>query len=265
MQQKIEGLVLFRTPFKEKDLICRVLLRNGQKISVLFYGGRSARRGKAPLLELGMMNEIQLSQSKRNSDLYGAKETKRIWSHDLIRENYKAYYLLCFQLEVIDKVSVECNLHQNEDYENSEYEGIFTIMSNALFYLEKSLKDRKFKKFSLLGIFLVKILKEQGIYPQMNDCVITGKDLASEQSALIMINDQGGFAFKNAGLEQQEFSHQNDRTLYLFLKNAQSIPYSNFQQLDEYENQFCLQRLFQYFCFQMNFEVAKFKTYQVLS
>lgn len=265
MQQKIEGLILYRIPFKEKDLISRVLLRNGQKVSILFYGGRSTRKGKAPLLELGMMNEIQLSQTKKTNELYGAKEIKNIWSHQAIRENYKAYYLLCFQLELIDKLSVECNLHQEEDYGNTLYDGNFRVLSNSLFFLEEAVKDNDFDPFVLLAMFLSKVLLEQGIFPEVNECIITGKSLSENRDDLILIQDQGGFSFKDAGLDQQEFSQQNDRTLFDFLVCSKDLPYKNYRELDKFRGQISLLKLFQYICFQLNFEQSSFKTLQVFN
>ena len=40
MQSKIEGIVTSKIPYDERHIIANVILRNGKKVSVVFYGGR---------------------------------------------------------------------------------------------------------------------------------------------------------------------------------------------------------------------------------
>lgn len=190
MKRKIEGLVISKTPFKERDLICKILLRNGKKISVIFHGGRGGgTKKKSSVLELGFMLDIELSWSKSTSEIYRASEWNPRWMHKYIRNNSKAFYLLCFYCEVLNYISFNEDLH---DFEET-VEGPFRVISNALFLLEKDLENKSFDMHKHLLLFLSKLLLEQGVYPRMESCRICGNYL-EQFKTLALVADQGGFA-----------------------------------------------------------------------
>src|SRR5690554_2497522 len=103
---KLEGLIIHKTLYKERDLICKLLLRDGHVCSLYFYGGRGGgKKNKGSLLELGYMVSVVVDIRHRglNQQLQVAKEWSLIWQHQEIRKDYKAFYFLSFICEVLQK------------------------------------------------------------------------------------------------------------------------------------------------------------------
>jgi len=137
MQTKIEGLVLSKIPYDDRHIIANILLRTGRKISVVFYGGRGGgTKQKSSVIELGFMLAVELRPSKTHSDVYHAKEWNLIWHHDQIRLTHNAFYVMCFYLEIINRIAAIENLHDVHE-ENTEMVGLFATLSNALVVIEK--------------------------------------------------------------------------------------------------------------------------------
>ncbi|MBC7539412.1 MAG: recombination protein O N-terminal domain-containing protein, partial [Bacteriovorax sp.] len=153
MQTKIEGIVLSKIPYDERHIIAHLLLRSGRKVSVVFYGGRGGGvKQKSSVIELGFMLSVELRTSKSTGEIYHAKEWNLVWHHDLVRLDHSAFYVMCFFLEIINKVSPSENLHEVHE-ENVEMVGLFTTLSNALVHLEKCLQVKSFYTHSHSVIF----------------------------------------------------------------------------------------------------------------
>lgn len=208
MQTKIEGLILSKIPYDERHIIAHLLLRSGRKISVVFYGGRGGgKKQKSSVLELGFMVSVELAQAKTNSDIYHAKEWNLIWHHDLIRSNHTAFYLACFYLEIINKISPTENLHEVHD-ENTEMVGLFASLSNALVHLERSLKENSFYSHSHSVIFLTKTLLHLGVFPEREQCTLCGVELQGFND-MYLLAEEGGFACPPCMNQRKSYSVQS--------------------------------------------------------
>jgi len=145
MQTKIEGIILSKAPFQDRHLICRVLLRSGKIVPVVFYGGSGGgKKNKGSTLEFGYMMKIELAHSKKSSDIYNAKEWLPIWSHQNIRLDHRAFSLLCFYLECAAKFSQEANLHESSEEFDHQSIGLFRAISSSIFYLDEMIKIKEF-------------------------------------------------------------------------------------------------------------------------
>lgn len=191
MQTKVEGLLLNKTNFQDRHLICSLLLRSGKKVSVMFYGGQGGGKKMKPTqLELGSMLDVELSVSKPSSEVYRAKEWKPIWKAEKMRGNHRAFTLTCLISEIAAKIVGEEDLHQSDL--TDEHEGIFRVVSNALFHLDKSIEDGVFDSNKELTVFLGKLLGEQGLFPQRENCCLCDAELTPKNISLLN-NEHGGF------------------------------------------------------------------------
>ena len=258
MQTKVEGVVLSKIPYDERHLIVTLLLRTGRKISVVFYGGRGGgKKQKSSIIELGFMLAVELSQAKTNTEIYHAKEWSMIWHHDFIRNNHTAFYLMCFYLEIIKRISPIENLH-DVHLENIEMVGLFTSLSNALVHLEKSLKENAFYIHSHAVIFLTKTLLHLGVFPEREQCTLCGIDLLGFND-MYLIPEEGGFACPPCVNQNKTHNVQSGRELWELIGHIAHTKYSELGPLKlEYKS--LPKMLFHYFCFQFHFEEKDFKT-----
>lgn len=258
MQTKIEGLVLSKVPYDERHLIAHLLLRNGKKISVVFYGGRGGgKKQKSSIIELGFMLQVELATAKTNSEIYHAKEWNLIWHHNLIRENHNAFYLMCFFLEITNKISSTENLHDFHE-ENDEFQGLFLTLSNALVYLENSLKSNSFYKHSHVVIYLTKILLHLGVFPEREHCSLCTCEL-SKLNDMYLLAEEGGFACPTCMNQRKTYSVQSGRELWEIVGHIVHKKYSDLSGL-QIEFKSIPKMLFHYFCFQFHLEEKDFKT-----
>lgn len=264
MQTKIEGLLISKIPYGERNIIGKVLLRNGKSISILFYGGQGGgKRMKPSTLELGYMLKIEIIAGKKTSStLKKSKEWVNLWSHNEIRLNYEAFYLMCFYLEVIVKICTEegdnQNIDDNDNDNDAETEGTFRVLSNAIFTLEKSLLEKEIHGENQLTLFLGKLLISQGVFPETNGCIVCGKKFIKDTSIILLL-DQGGFACSACT--------DLDRSDHILLKILIEIAGTRY-------HDFCINDrstrqqnniLFSYFCYQFHFEKKDFKSLSVIS
>lgn len=261
LETKIEGILLSKLPFKERHLICHLLLRSGKKIGVIFYGGMGGgKKQKSTILELGHMLKIELKETHKQKDLYSAKEWSLLWSHEKIRTNHQAFYLMCFYLELMTKISQEDHLDGDYDVDSCQ-DGNFRVLSNALVFLENSLKEGTFQKEAAFSIFIGKLLLEQGIFPHLDNCCLSDERL-DERSQVVLLPEEGGFA--NAGLTPAELSgfYQSDdlgRELWRLLKYVKTKKSSELTQL-KLNNNSLMRILFNYLSYQLHMTTENFKS-----
>jgi len=250
MRVKVEGLLIYKTPYQEKHLITKLLLRSGKRISVIFYGGR----GKKGSLDLGHMLSVEIARSKSTDTIYKASEWSIIWTPNLLRGNFEAFSLMCFYFEVISKLSLEESLHDEDDTHQS---GLFSVISNGIFYLEQTIKAQTFVKEQQLLLFLGKLTLEQGIYPRMKSCVFCDQNL-EDRKTLALLFEKGGFS---CNLCFEDLEGDLAKGLWKFLQNIRTESHRdfNFKNLN-YQNVRALsQLLFDYFCFQFQMAPKSFK------
>jgi hypothetical protein len=177
-----EGLVIHRTPYKERDLIAKLILRNGLVGSFYIYGGQGGgKHSKPSVFEPGTMMRIhqrdQRARSFEGSELIIAGEHSRLWGPEHIRHDVRAFYLSCLYFEVVRKFSSAFQLGES-DYQEASHQGIFSVLSNAIFYLDESLAKGTTDLPAHLLLFLVKLLYHLGITPETDSCGLCGSELA---------------------------------------------------------------------------------------
>jgi DNA repair protein RecO len=258
MHSKIEGIVISKTPYDERHIIANLLLRSGRKVSVIFYGGRGGgSKQKSSTIELGFMLSVELRNTNKNSEIYSAKEWNLIWHHDHIRNNHQAFYLMCFFLEVMSRISPVVNLHDYHE-EDKEMIGLFSTLSNSIVLLEKSLTETEFFPHSHSVIFFIKLFLNTGIYPEREHCTLCGIELGSLND-MYLLPDEGGFACPNCMNQRKSFGMQSGRELWELMGH---ISHKKYSELHDVKLTFksLPKMLFHYFCFQNHFEEKDFKS-----
>ena len=257
MITKVDGLLISKIPYRERDLICNLLLRNGKKLVVLFYGGRGGGiKRKSSVLELGHFLDIEIQRYKSNSEIYTAKEWNLNWHHKLIRNDFRAYYILCFFMEIIEKVAMLEYLKLDEsEFSDLSNEGIFRVLSNAVFYLDKSLQDKINNVENQIAVFMIKVFISQGIYPNIGNCILCSQKLSLEITK-ILSKEHGGYLCNgctdlNKSIDQQD--------LYEIMVQVAKSRYDEIKIENRIPN-YILKILVDYFAYQFNLNPNDFKT-----
>jgi hypothetical protein len=258
-------------PYDERHIIGQVLLRNGRKVSVLFYGGRGGgKKQKSSIIELGFMLSIELSRTKENAEIYPAKEWNLIWNHNLIRSNHQAFYLMCFYLEVISKLAPLENL-KDIHFENEEMAGLFNTLSNSLFNLEKNLNSKIDSSLDLGAhtlVFIAKLLLHLGVFPEREHCTLCEVDL-NQFADMFLLFDEGGFACPNCLDKSLDIDKRNQkkaqsgRELWELLGHISHKKYSELIDLKIAHKEIS-KILFSYFSFQFSLDERQFKSYPMV-
>ena len=264
MESKVEGLLIHKVVQGDRNIVGKLLLRSGRIASVIFYGGLGGgKKIKPSILELGFMLKIDLKEgSFKSKELFSAKEWSVVWRHSQIRFDHEAYYLLCFYLEVILRLSTQDDLHdKNREFDKS-LEGMFRVLSNAIFYLEDALIKKAFNKSTHLSVFILKLIFELGINPQTKDCIFCKQDLR-KLSKVFLVPEHGGFVCSsciddNVNVKIQDMPDSGKDLLNLF-NNVFALKfqdYSNVPTFDKDLNHLLVNYLF----YQLGFEKNNFKT-----
>lgn len=254
-----EGLVISRVPYKERDLIVKLLLRNGLLGSFYVYGGQGGGKHHKPsILEPGSLMRIKIRETKTRSsegnELLVAQEYSRLWEPAKVRHNIQAYYLVCLYFELVLKIAPT---HQGEGEAGDHgTEGIFSVVSNALFHLNRSLEEDSFEASQQLMLFLVKLLFYMGIMPETDRCGFCQANL---------LESSGAFFLPASGYFSCEKCHpgENERGFLLRVKKGYQTKFQDFQELTG-TNFPEADRLIQYFCHQFHLKPLELKTYRLL-
>ena len=270
-ETKIEGILTHKTPYKERDLICSLLLRSGKTVSVYFYGGRGGgKQNKGSSLELGHMIKVQLAprRKKLETELLMAKEHQLLWSGKLIRDNFQAFYLCTFFLEFMGKISVDDEL---EGIEDDHHTGLFNVLSNALFFLNDSLEKGNFDLQTQLFVFLAKISVQLGVPIDTEACLFCAKEL---NASLCMFDPQnGGFSCHECSSKRDEFlsenkllrqEYQSSTELKKLIELTYSLPYKDYSLLKQVGQGVTIAQ-FNYLNLQFGFTKENFKTWSMIS
>ncbi len=255
-----EGLVIHKVPYKERDLIIKLIMRNGLLGSFYIYGGQGGGKHHKPtIFELGSMVKIMIREQKMSrvegQELMVAQESQRIWEPQSIRHDIQAFYLICLYFEVLQKFSMTFQLNSS-DYEQPEHDGVFSVISNALFHLEDSLIKKQFVAHQHLMLFMVKLLFHLGIMPDTDSCSYCSVDLM-ESSGVTFLPANGQFACT------QCVTAENEKGFLLRIKKSYQTRFqdyldlsgTNFQEAD---------KLIQYFCHQYQLKTFDLKSYGLL-
>lgn len=192
----LEGIVIQIIPQKERDLIARVLLREGTITSVYVYGGMGGGKNSKPrVYEPGNLLRIQLRESRSgrqsSETLQVASEQTLLWQSQHIRHSARAFALACLYLEMVLKTALPHSADNN--YASQEHSGLFNVVSNGLYHLDLTLAQKSFDWEAHLLLFLSKFLLHLGVLPDENECVYCGTGLAEEVVSPLVV-DQGGYS-----------------------------------------------------------------------
>ncbi len=214
----VKAMVLSKKIFKDRHLISDVLLEDGSKKTVLFFGGQGGgAKSKPSTVELGFALNLSLKESSK-SRIYNCKEWSVHWRHLSIENNYKAYFLLNFFCEVINNVSFE------DMNESSEVGELYTILSNACFYLDESLKQDDFDMYRSTFMFLGKLLYSLGIFPDLQNCIVCKNKL----------NIGTYFNVKDGGFECSSCSDfHRPSEVFTNLRKVMTIPFKKYSQFTQ--------------------------------
>ncbi|WP_164848325.1 DNA repair protein RecO [Halobacteriovorax sp. HLS] len=261
MQTKVEGIVLSKTPFQDRHLVCRLLLRNGEKISAIFYGGQGGgSKKKSSFLEVGHLIKVEITRAKTTAQIFSIKEWSLSWNHNQIRKNHKAFYMLCFFLELADKLVVEADLFNGQYDEGVNEENIFKVLSNGIFYLEKN-ASTKDEFYTDLFVYISKILIQEGIFPERNHCVLSGEELISIER-MSLLDEQGGFADSSCVNQESldvRINPESTRELWNILCVVALTKYGEMEKVGEVPKSFAV-RLIDYLFYQISVEKNEFKS-----
>ncbi len=257
----LEGILLTKTPFKDKNLIGHVLLRNGFKVSVLFYGGLGGgKKHKGSILQLGYLLSFHFSGSRtENFEMLNSSEYKEKWYHDSISNNPKGFYLLCFYNEFLDKFSPLAHSKFDLEEDESSHVGLFRLLSNAIFRLDKVTKTKRYDHYTELGIFLSKALVELGIFPDTGYCVVSGTKIGEDKKVFLSA-DKGGFAFAEFA-EAEELRKSAASFLNQKIKEVSESKYLDITELI-FTATDCSD-LFNFICYQQHVRQTDFKTFSM--
>lgn len=265
---KAEGIILHKTPFKERDLICHILTRRGQKLGLYIYGGLGGGKSqKGSSLELGSMSSFVLQKDKRNSEVKIAKQDQLIWQAKNIRNHYQAFLLSQFFIELVNKVALEDDMQEVV----GEHEGLFNVLSNALFFLDDSLEKDDFEPFRMLLLFLNKLIFHLGIMPDTENCLFCQTDLKKFPFCLLD-SANGGFSCPDCVSQRDEFLSDNKVLMEEFkssthLKRSFDIltntKFKDYGRIVEYERSLSVAS-FNYINYQFGFADSDFKTWKHL-
>lgn len=231
-------------------------------LTVLFFGGQGGgKKTKSSILQIGYLFKVVLSQSKKVSfEMLNAKEYSEKWFHKKLASHPRAFYLLCFYSELISKFSPKVSEHDDLDLDGEVHGGLFRLLSNGIFQLEKSVVEESYSHYDSLFIFLVKALVELGIFPRTENCSISGSKI-EDSSKVILIPSNGGFAFHS--MVEAEVQRLTDgETGQIIRKAIVEVAAAKYGEISTIEglNSDCCKELLEYICFQQNINIRDFKT-----
>ena len=109
---------------------------------------------------------------EKEGGLVSLSEWELSWSHENISTNHKAYFLLSFFCELLQKIS--------DDYGEQSEDKLYNLLSNAVFYMEEDLSQERFDPLLHLGLFLVKLTYYSGVFPNTEYCHNCGAKLHAQ-------------------------------------------------------------------------------------
>ena len=249
MEQKIEGLVLSKTLLKRRDIIARLLLRNGKKVSISFSGGNKSNVG---LVESAHMLKVDIAPFKSHAQLYRAKEWNVLWASSNIRSDYPAFSVACLILEILQSVTIVSDLYDSAVTSDNEFFGIFSVASNALYRLDMANNEPHTHLLPFLGKLLIAL----GVFPRIDNCPECNKSLAGMKQMVLDAN-QGGFLCRNCLFKNKSSSYASEIKLHAILKE---IAYKKYREVSLCGNRALFGSLLDYFCHQFELSRNHFKS-----
>ena len=253
-----EGIVISKVPYKERDLIVKLLLRSGLLASFYVYGGQGGGKHHKPsAFDLGSMMKVMIKERRiKNSDspeLMVAAEYQCSWQPIHIRHEVRAFYLSCLFFEILQRFAM--TYHPDHHGFEDDHQGIFKVMSNALFYLDEAVQKQSFLPEQQLSIFMVKLLHELGIMPDTDHCGLCGSELLKVGASFLI--GEGKFACL------QCVSADDEKGLLIRIKQSCYTRYADYESLVGTSFREA-DKLIQFFCHHFNLRPFELKSYSLL-
>jgi len=256
-----EGILIHKVPYKERDLIVKLLLRNGTQGSFYVYGGQGGGKHHKPtIFEVGSMIKITIRDHKskiQEQELMVASESQRTWEPIHVRHNIQAYYLVCLYFEIVQKFAQHFRLSESQ-YDDREHESIFVVLSNAIFYANDSLDKKQFEVSQHLTLFMIKLLYHLGIMPETDNCSHCGADLMQENH-ISFLAQEGQFSCVNC-----VNTPENQKGFLLRIKKSYQTKYQDYRELTGASFQEA-DKLIQFFCHHFQLRPLDLKSYSILN
>ncbi len=262
---ELEGILVSKIPYQDKHLIGNLLLRNGNKISVMFYGGQGGGKKKvSSILQIGYLFKVGFGRIKNNFEVLSSKDHVEKWYHQNISQNPMAFYLLCFFCEFSQSFAPQITHKDDLDLQERSHEGTFRLLSNAIFRLDKKVVDEDYESNFELFIFLTKAMIELGIFPRTETCAISGIDINDSDRVSLSI-EQGGFIhFDHLSAEEQRLHGANDNfNLRIELLRVAGLKYNEIQRKHAVSKS-TLSMLINYICYHQNTNRENYKSLSLL-
>jgi DNA repair protein RecO len=250
---QLEGILIHKAIHKERDLIATLLLRDGSLASIYFYGGRGGGKSqKGSILEIGFMLKVKMAaRQKKNSDILSAKEWELVWHSDLIRANHQAFYLSTFFFEFIKKIAIP----YDGEFEIDENKGLFKVLSNALFFMDKSIQADEFHLETHFLIFMSKVIYELGISPDIDHCLYCEVEL--KENSFVFEANNGGFACSGCSSQSHSEEIKSSNKVRNILKYAKVTTYKEIKP-QKYLEKSQLVSLLNYICYHYGWNKSQF-------
>lgn len=260
----IEGILINKTPFKERDMIGKLLSRRGTLHTFYFYGGRGGGKSQKPsLLEVGRMFKVKpaLRKVKTETEIRIADEWQVLWEGRSIREDFMAFSLTCFVMELMGKMAMP----DDDESISSDFEGLFNTTSNFLYYLDDSIQKKTFNVHQHLGLFLIKLIYHLGIVPQLENCFHCEKELNSV-SKFIFESHQGGFTCDHCLPSELKLSlsdWERAKKIRFSFHEVFSLNYKDYKEVSYFDRDMS-RDLLNYLFYHFHFQASSFKTLNML-
>ena len=258
METRIKAIVLKKTPIKERDLVVQFLADNGAVFSAVAFGGQGGgpKHKSSPFQyghALGML--VRSKFTGADQELVLIKEKWPVWGPEHIQSSYPAFELMSFFLEFIHKVARPMSW---EDPIHQEHQGLYRVLSNALFFLEQDCLKGKNIKLNLPlhhFLFLAKLSFELGIAPDFRHCGHCHSDLNPKNLSVFQLQD-GVFLCQQCS---ELYANIDVINLWHFLARAWEIKYSQALELAPFANERSCDLLMDHLRFHLHLSSSAFK------
>ena len=260
----VEGILIYKIPFKERDIIGKVLSRRGTLHTFYFYGGQGGGKNQKPnLLELGRMIKVRPAERKIKTDqeIRVASEWSILWEGRKIRENFLAFSLMSFMLELMGKIAVP----DDDDDVRSDFEGLFNVISNFLFFLDKALENNDFELHQHLNLSLIKLIYHLGVVPELENCSHCERELNTSERFIFEAH-QGGFTCDHCLPQDFKLAlsdWERAKKVRFSFHDIANLSYKDYRQVKFYEKEMS-KDLLNYLFYHFQLQASNFRSISLL-
>ncbi|OQA53060.1 MAG: DNA repair protein RecO [candidate division WS2 bacterium ADurb.Bin280] len=195
----VEGVVVRRRDFKEKDRILTLFTLERGRVDVLAKGARRPGSKLSYCSDLATVGSFKIN-STRSLDI--VLESKTLYQPEGAFGNIKKSSKIFSALQIVD------NLYREGDSYSMTYNSL-----KKLIYLASE-RDSKFGFVS----FLRNVIIDHGIAPSLNECVLCQKEIS--KSSLVRFSLKGGIVHQECARDDAiEISPDEQRLLQSIFSN----------------------------------------------